>query len=209
MPSNHFILSHPLLFLPSIFSSIRVFSFSFISSLHQMANVLEFQLQHQSFQWTPRTYLLYIYILIFSLTQRKGHRVLQIQNQMFHWKKKIYNALFLKLKHSWYKLLCDIMEAMLCVFRCSVTSDSVTPWTVALQAPLFMEFSRQEYWSGQPFPSARDLPNPGIKPGSPALQMNSLLPEPPGKLHTSFMDFIKYWLYSPCCTIYPCRLFYT
>ena len=148
MPSNHFILSHPLLFLPSIFSSIRVFSFSFISSLHQMANVLEFQLQHQSFQWTPRTYLLYIYILIFSLTQRKGHRVLQIQNQMFHWKKKIYNALFLKLKHSWCKLLCDIMEAMLCVFHCSDTSDSVTPWTVALQAPLFMEFSRQEYWSG-------------------------------------------------------------
>ena len=45
----------------------------------------------------------------------------------------------------------------------------VTPWTVARQAPLSMEFSRQEYWSGLPFPSPGDLPNPGLKPGSPAL----------------------------------------
>ena len=45
-----------------------------------------------------------------------------------------------------------------------------TPWTVACQAPLSMQFSRQEYWSGLPFPSPVDLPNPGIKPGSPALQ---------------------------------------
>ena len=54
-----------------------------------------------------------------------------------------------------------------------------TPWTVAHQAPLFMEFSRQEYWSGLPFPSSGDLPNPGIKPRS-ALQADSLpskLPE--------------------------------
>ena len=44
-----------------------------------------------------------------------------------------------------------------------------TPWTVALQAPLFMGFPRQEYWSGMPFPSPGDLPNPGIETGSPAL----------------------------------------
>ena len=44
-----------------------------------------------------------------------------------------------------------------------------TPWTVAYQAPLSMGFSRQEYWSGLPFPSPGDLPNPGIKPRSPAL----------------------------------------
>ena len=43
----------------------------------------------------------------------------------------------------------------------------VTPWTVAYQAPLSMGFSRQEYWSGLPFPSPGDLPNPGIEPGSP------------------------------------------
>ena len=57
----------------------------------------------------------------------------------------------------------------------------MTPWTVAHQAPLSMKFSRQEYWSGLPCHSAWDLPNPGIKPGSPKLQANSLPPEPPGK----------------------------
>ena len=56
------------------------------------------------------------------------------------------------------------------------------PWTVAHQAPLSMEFSRQEYWSGYPFPSPGDLPNPGIEPRSPALQVDSLPSEPPGKL---------------------------
>ena len=54
------------------------------------------------------------------------------------------------------------------------------PWTVAHQAPQSMEFSGQEYWSGLPFPSPGDLPNPGIKPGSPALQAAALLSEPPG-----------------------------
>ena len=57
-----------------------------------------------------------------------------------------------------------------------------TPWTVACQAPLSMGFSRQEYWSGVPFPSPGDLLNPGIKPGSPAFQADSLLSEPPRKL---------------------------
>ena len=50
----------------------------------------------------------------------------------------------------------------------------VTPWTVACQAPLFMGFPRQKYWSGLPFPSPRDLSNSGIKPESPALQVDSL-----------------------------------
>ena len=48
-----------------------------------------------------------------------------------------------------------------------------TPWTVAYQAPPSMGFSRQECWSGLPFPSPGDLPNPGIKPGSPALQADT------------------------------------
>ena len=60
----------------------------------------------------------------------------------------------------------------------SVVSDFVTPWTVAHQASLFMEFSRQEYRSGWPFPSPGDPPNPWIKPRSPALQANSLPSEP-------------------------------
>ena len=48
-----------------------------------------------------------------------------------------------------------------------------TPWTVACQAPLSMGFSRQEYWSGLPFPSPGDLPNPGIEPRSPALEADA------------------------------------
>ena len=58
------------------------------------------------------------------------------------------------------------------------------PWTVACQAPLSMEFSRQEYWSGLPCPPSGDLPDPGIKlesPVSPALQADSLPNYPPGK----------------------------
>ena len=50
-----------------------------------------------------------------------------------------------------------------CVYACSVVSDSATPWTVAHQAPLSMEFPRQEYWNGLPFPPPGDLPDPGIK----------------------------------------------
>ena len=57
----------------------------------------------------------------------------------------------------------------------------VTPWTVDPQSPLFMEFSRQEYWSGLPFSSPGDLPNPRIEPGCPALQPDSLPSEPTGK----------------------------
>ena len=56
----------------------------------------------------------------------------------------------------------------------------VTPWTVAHQAPLSMGFSRQEYWSGLPFPSPGDLRDPGMEPRSPALQADALPSEPPG-----------------------------
>ena len=68
-----------------------------------------------------------------------------------------------------------------CVLGRSVLSDFATPWTAACQAPLPMEFSRQEYWSGLPFPSPGDLPDPGTKPKSPTLQADSLPSEPPGK----------------------------
>ena len=56
----------------------------------------------------------------------------------------------------------------------------VTPWTVARQAPLSMGILQARNWSGLPFPSPGDLPEPGIKPGSPALQADSLPFEPPG-----------------------------
>ena len=68
--------------------------------------------------------------------------------------------------------LCIFMCVCACVCVCVCMLSHVqlfaTPCTVAHQAPLFMEFSRQEYWSGLPFPTPRDLPDPGIKPLSPA-----------------------------------------
>ena len=68
----------------------------------------------------------------------------------------------------------------------------VTPWTVAWQAPLFMGFSRQEYWSAEPFPSPGDLPDPGIKIQSPALQADFLPSESPGKPITIYKCMYVY-----------------
>ena len=70
-----------------------------------------------------------------------------------------------------------------CCGCCSVASDYATTWTVAHQAPLSTGFSRPEYWRGLPFPSPRDLPNPGIEPtsASPALAGIFFTTEPPGK----------------------------
>ena len=64
-----------------------------------------------------------------------------------------------------------------------------TPWTIAHQAPLSIGFSRQEYWSGLPFPSPGDLPDPGIEPGFPTLQANALPSEPPGLEIAFFFSF--------------------
>ena len=62
-----------------------------------------------------------------------------------------------------------------------VAQSCPTPWTVAHQAPPSMGFSREEYWSGVPFPSPEDLLNSGIEPGSPTLHADSLPSELPGK----------------------------
>ena len=70
-------------------------------------------------------------------------------------------------------------------FSCQVVPNSVTLWTVAYQAPLSMGFLRQVYRSGLPFPSLGYLPNPGIEPRSPTLQVDSLPAEPQGKPWTS------------------------
>ena len=66
-----------------------------------------------------------------------------------------------------------------------------TPYTVAYKAHLSMEFSSQEYWSGLPFPSPGDLPNPGIEPRSPALQADTLPSESPWKFDC--LDQNKHW----------------
>ena len=73
-----------------------------------------------------------------------------------------------------------------------------TRWTVAHQASPSMGFSRQEFWSGLPFPSPGDLPDPGIKPGSPALEADALTSEPPGKITVNlrFSNYFNvYWWY--------------
>ena len=67
-----------------------------------------------------------------------------------------------------------------------------TPWTVAYQALLFMQFSRQQYWSELPFPSPGDLPDPGIEPRSPALQADVLTSEPPGKISSVHQVVVNY-----------------
>ena len=78
-------------------------------------------------------------------------------------------------------ILSQLIFTMVVVYSLSRVCLFVTPWTIALQAPLSMGFPRQEYWSSLPFPSPGDLPDPGIEPRSPALQADSLLTEPPGK----------------------------
>ena len=69
-----------------------------------------------------------------------------------------------------------------------------TPWTLAYQASLSMGFFRQKYWSGLPFPSPGNLPNPGIEPGSPALEADTLTSEPPGKPSLIPLDNSSYLL---------------
>ena len=76
-----------------------------------------------------------------------------------------------------------------CVLNRSVVGQLfVTPWTAACQAPLSIQFSRQEYWNGLPCPSAGDLPNPGFEHQSPELQADSLLTELPGRLERLFLS---------------------
>ena len=78
--------------------------------------------------------------------------------------------------------VCSSMDNVLCIntllllllLSHSAVSDSATPWTIAHQAPLSVEFSRREYWTGLPCPPPGDLPNPGTEPRSPALQADSL-----------------------------------
>ena len=70
--------------------------------------------------------------------------------------------------------MIQIRIGMRVCYDASVMCDSATPWTVAHQSPPSMGFSRQDYWSGLPFPSPGDPPDPGIEPRSPALQADAL-----------------------------------
>ena len=81
-----------------------------------------------------------------------------------------------------YRLQYRVNITFIYVLSCfSHVQLFAAPWSIAHQAPLSMGFSRQEYWSGLPFHSPGDLLNPGMEPGSPALNTDSLLSEPTGK----------------------------
>ena len=116
-------------------------------------------------------------------------------------------------------LFCTKYTAVSESCSCSVLSNSsVTPWTVAHQAPLSMGFSRQEYWRGLPFPFLGDLPNPGIKLTSPALPVDSLLLSHQGSLkltlilhsslyHFSFFFFFSFLVFSLWFWAWSCHCF--
>ena len=79
-------------------------------------------------------------------------------------------------------MLSEVSHMKVKVKSLSRVRLSVTPWTADYQAPPSMGLSRQEYWSGVPFPSPGDLPNPGIEPGSLTFQVDALTSEPPRNL---------------------------
>ena len=92
------------------------------------------------------------------------------------------NSYLASYRHRWLNIEISI-EMSVCT-ECALLSRVrlfVTPWTVACQAPLSIQFSRQEYWSRLPFPPPGDLPDPGIELMSPALADRFFTPEPPGK----------------------------
>ena len=95
-------------------------------------------------------------------------------------------------------LQARLLEWVVVVQSLSCGWLSVTPWTVAHQAPLSMEFSRQDYWSGLPFPTPRDLPDPEIKPRSSALQAESLLSEPPTESTANTCTWLTLFCISIC-----------
>ena len=89
----------------------------------------------------------------------------------------------------WINKMCYIHKVKVKVKSLSRVRLFANPWMVTYQAPRSTGFSRQEYWSGLPFPFPGDLPNPGIEPTSPALQTDALLSEPLGKPYIHKMGY--------------------
>ena len=114
-----------------------------------------------------------LYTILDAQTKSDGFHFFLLENSSFH---NSYNW--------WVEILfANFMSLSEVAQSCPTLCD---PWTVAHQAPPSMGFSRQEYWSGLPFPSPGDLPDPGIEPRSPTLQADTLTSEPPGKPTTNF-----------------------
>ena len=169
MSSKHLILCCPLLLLSSIFPRISVFSnesvlrirwpkywsFSFnISPSNECLGLISFRMD-----WLD---LLAVQGTLKSLLQHYGSKASILRPSAFF---------IVQLSHPYMKVKVKSLSRVRLF---------ATPWTVAYQAPQSMGFSRQEYWSGLPFPSPGDLPNTGIEAGSPALQTDAFPSEPLG-----------------------------
>ena len=120
---------------------------------------------------------------------RKALRIIAFERVCTCWHMDVLKLMFLDLNLNWQYCLriCKFLYHLIIIItRWDVYDDSgssylchasefshiqlfATPWTIAGQAPLFLEFSRQKYWSGLPFPTPRNIPDPGIEPTSPAL----------------------------------------
>ena len=111
--------------------------------------------------------------LIWSIYNKGGKNIQQGQDHLFNkWYQKDWTATCKRIK---------LLPHTVKVKSLSRVQLFATPWTVAYHAPPSMGFSRQESWSGLPFPSPGGLPDPGIEPGSPALEADTLPSEPPDK----------------------------
>ena len=121
-----------------------------------------------------RLFLIFDISLSWELNSIKTHVLIIVLSVIASWILRLYCEIFTVYvcKYMYvcvYIYICVCVVCVLCAQLVSCVWLFVTPWTVAHQAPLSMAFSRQEYWSGLPFPSPGDLPEPGIKPESPEL----------------------------------------
>ena len=108
---------------------------------------------------------------------------------------ELHVLLFSHLDLLYSPLKVKVLVAQLWATQSWAQSCVLTPWTTACQAPLPMGFFRQEYWSGLPFPSPGDLPDPGTEPRSPPLQEDSLLSELPGKPNSPLPSWVNLQLF--------------
>ena len=120
------------------------------------------------------------------ITKRYAFKLLEEIPHLYE-PRQVWNDIF---RNSRLQKIWDILNvsSLSCVWL------FVTPWTVAYEGPPSMGSSRQEYWSGLPFPSPRDLPDPGMEPQSPALQADALSSEPPGKPFVNWPVYISKFL---------------
>ena len=161
MPSNHLILCHLLLLLPSIFPSIRVFSNESALYIRQ-PKYWSFSFNISPSNEHPGLSSLMMDWLDLLAVQGTLKRLLQNESQTI---KEMAIGTYISI------ITLNVKVKVKSLSRVQLFA---TPWTIVYQASPSMGFSRQEYWSGLPFPSPGDLPDPRVEPGSPALEADAL-----------------------------------